>query len=82
MVELLTLKVYIYTLKRIMLLHMGLLLHSSSHSLLSSQRLLALARWALPVLHNTVDSRYLEYDYLELPLISKRKSGPCLNIEI
>ena len=26
----------------------------------------------------TVDSRYLDFDYLELPLISKRKSGPCV----
>ena len=27
----------------------------------------------------TVDSRYLDFGYLEQPLISKRKSGPCLN---
>ena len=31
---------------------------------------------------NTVDSRYLDFGYLEQPLISKKKSGPCLNIEI
>ena len=30
----------------------------------------------------TVDSRYLDFGYLELPLISKRKSGPSLNVEI
>ena len=30
----------------------------------------------------TVDSRYLELAYLEQPLISKWKSGPCYNIEI
>ena len=29
---------------------------------------------------NTVDSRYLDFGYLEQPLISKRKSGPCLNL--
>ena len=28
----------------------------------------------------TVDSRYLDFVYLEWPLISK--SGPCLNIKI
>ena len=28
----------------------------------------------------TVDSRYLDFGYLEQPLISKRKSGPCLNL--
>ena len=31
---------------------------------------------------NTVDSRYLDFDYLKYALVSKRKSGPCLNIEI
>ena len=31
---------------------------------------------------NTVDSRYLELTYLEQPLISKWKSGPCFNTEI
>ena len=31
---------------------------------------------------DTVDSRYLDFGYLEQPLISKKKSGPCLNIEI
>ena len=36
----------------------------------------------LPPLKYTVDSRYLDFDYLELPLISKRKSDPCVNIEI
>ena len=30
----------------------------------------------------TVDSRYLDFGYLEQPLISKKKSGPCLNREI
>ena len=30
----------------------------------------------------TVDSRYLDFGYLEQPLFSKKKSGPCLNIEI
>ena len=28
----------------------------------------------------TVDSRYLNFGYLEKPLISKWKNGPCLNI--
>ena len=28
----------------------------------------------------TVDSRYLDFGYLEQPLIPKRKSGPCLNL--
>ena len=28
-----------------------------------------------------VNSRYLDFGYLELPLISKRKSGPCFNTE-
>ena len=27
--------------------------------------------------HYTVDSRYLDFGYLEQPLISKKKSGPC-----
>ena len=30
----------------------------------------------------TVDSRYLDFGYLEQPLISKNKPGPCSNIEI
>ena len=30
----------------------------------------------------TVDSRYLDFGYLEQPLISKKKSGPCYNTEI
>ena len=30
----------------------------------------------------TVDSSYLDFGYLEQPLVSKKKSGPCLNIEI
>ena len=30
----------------------------------------------------TVDSRYLDFGYLEKPLMSKRKSGPCFNTEI
>ena len=34
------------------------------------------------ILENTVDSRYLEFDYLEELLIARRTSGPCLNIEI
>ena len=29
---------------------------------------------------STVDSRYLDFGYLEQPLISKKKSGPCLNL--
>ena len=29
---------------------------------------------------NTVDFRYLDFGYLEQPHISKRKSGPCLNL--
>ena len=37
---------------------------------------------SFPFLPNTVDSRYLDFGYLEQPLISKKKSGPCLNIEI
>ena len=32
------------------------------------------------ILWCTVDSRYLDFGYLEQPLISKRKSGPCLNL--
>ena len=31
---------------------------------------------------STVNSHYLNFDYLEYPLISKRKSGPCFNTEI
>ena len=31
---------------------------------------------------STVDSRCLELAYLEKPLISKWKSGPCLNMKI
>ena len=30
---------------------------------------------------NAVNSRYLDFDYLEYPLISKGKSGPFFNIE-
>ena len=30
----------------------------------------------------TVDSRYLDFGYLEQPLISKKKSGLCYNTEI
>ena len=30
----------------------------------------------------TVNSRYLDFGYLESPLISKRKFGPCFNTEI
>ena len=30
----------------------------------------------------TVNSRYLDFGYLEKPRISKRKSGPCFNTEI
>ena len=36
----------------------------------------------LEIFPNTVYSRYLDFGYLEQPLISKKKSGPCLNIEI
>ena len=32
--------------------------------------------------NNAVDSRYLEFAYVEKPLISKWKSGPCLNMNI
>ena len=31
---------------------------------------------------STVDSHYLDFGYLELPLISKRKSDLCFNIDI
>ena len=31
---------------------------------------------------NTVDPRYLDFSYLEKPLISRWKSGPCFNTEI
>ena len=31
---------------------------------------------------STVDSRYLDFAHREQPLISKWKSGPCLNMEI
>ena len=31
---------------------------------------------------NTVNSRYLDFPYLELPLNSKWKTGPCFNTEI
>ena len=34
------------------------------------------------LLCNTVDTRYLELAYLEYPLISKWKFGPCYNTEI
>ena len=30
----------------------------------------------------TVEPRYLEFAYFELPLISKWKSGPCFNMKI
>ena len=30
----------------------------------------------------TVDPRYLDFGYLELSLILKRKPDPCFNIEI
>ena len=36
----------------------------------------------MTVILNTVDSRYLDFCYLEQPLILKRKSGPCYNTEI
>ena len=32
-------------------------------------------------LYYTVDSLYLDFGYLELPLISRRKSDPCFNID-
>ena len=35
---------------------------------------------AVTSLRHTVDSRYLDFGYLEQPLISKRNSGPCLNL--
>ena len=31
---------------------------------------------------NTGEPRYLELAYFELPLISKRKSGPCFNMKL
>ena len=31
-------------------------------------------------IEGTVNSRYLDFGYLEQPLISKRNSGPCLNL--
>ena len=31
---------------------------------------------------NTVEPRYLELAYFELPLISKWKSGPCFNMKL
>ena len=34
----------------------------------------------VPIIENTVDSRYLDFGYLEQPLISKTKSVPCLNL--
>ena len=39
-------------------------------------------KWNFTYYGTTVDSRYLDFGYLEQPLISKKKSGPCLNIEI
>ena len=30
----------------------------------------------------TVEPRYLELAYFELPLISKRKSGPCFDMKL
>ena len=33
-------------------------------------------------LTNTVEPRYLELAYFELPLISKWKSGPCFNMKL
>ena len=34
------------------------------------------------LLASTVEPRYLELAYFELPLISKRKSGPCFNMKL
>ena len=34
------------------------------------------------VFKNTVEPRYLELAYFELPLISKWKSGPCFNMKL
>ena len=31
---------------------------------------------------NTVEPRYLELAYFELPLISKWKAGPCFNMKL
>ena len=47
----------------------------------------ALLQWcggqqAAIVMSYTVDARYLDLAYLELPLISKWNSGPCFNMEI
>ena len=38
-------------------------------------------RWFL-FIANTVEPRYLEVAYFELPLISKWKSGPCFNMKL
>ena len=32
--------------------------------------------------YTTVEPRYLELTYFELPLISKWKSGPCFNMKL
>ena len=34
------------------------------------------------ILDSTVEPRYLELAYFELPLISKWKSGPCFNMKL
>ena len=36
----------------------------------------------LDLLWYTVEPRYLELAYFELPLISKWKSGPCFNMKL
>ena len=50
------------------------------HKLTMSSRLLIAS--ALFLIKHTVNSRYLDFGYLESPLISNRKFGPCFNIEI
>ena len=33
-------------------------------------------------MYDIADSRYFDFAYLEQPLLSKWKSGPCFNMEI
>ena len=45
-----------------------------------SMALLNQCELILAMVTDTVDSRYLDFGYLEQLLISKRKSSPCLNL--
>ena len=47
---------------------------------ISSEQVMWTVSWE-NVPSNTIDSRYLELAYLEKPLISKWKSGPCFNTD-